>query len=327
MHIDRILGNAALRKELEARLASEEASRGLHPEPFDHEILKSTVEELAGGLETTAPAAPEYEAIVRQFGRPVLFVRDDVIDDPESELWRERLAAARPVLEAVLPAVGRIDLRQHPNLPYAGTGWLVAPDVAVTNRHVANVFARRSGGRFVFRHNPRGRPISAQIDFRHEHRVRGNERFRVREVLHIEPDEDGAPDIAFLRVARTGRRGRELATPVRLAAADPEPNAVIGVVGYAASDGRRNDPQIMRRIFGNVYNVKRLHPGEVMALHEHHLTHDCSTLGGNSGSPIFDFATGEAVGLHFAGSFKVQNYAVKASTVRRRMEELGIGRP
>ncbi len=81
----------------------------------------------------------------------------------------------------------------------------------------------------------------------------------------------------------------------------------------------------MSRIFENIYNVKRLHPGEVMAVSEHFFNHDCSTLGGNSGSPVVDFNTGEAVGIHFAGSFEVANWAVKASVIRQRMAELGIG--
>ena len=35
------------------------------------------------------------------------------------------------------------------------------------------------------------------------------------------------------------------------------------VVGYPAWDGRRNEPEPMRRIFADIYNVKRLQPGEI----------------------------------------------------------------
>ena len=103
------------------------------------------------------------------------------------------------------------------------------------------------------------------------------------------------------------------------------PAQTVGVIGYAAWDGRRNDEGVMERIFQNIYNVKRLHPGEVMDVTDRFFNHDCSTLGGNSGSPVIDFDTGEAVGIHFAGSFEIQNFAVKVSTIQQRMADLGIG--
>ena len=37
-------------------------------------------------------------------------------------------------------------------------------------------------------------------------------------------------------------------------------------------------------------------------MHPGYFTHDCTTLGGNSGSVVLDLTTGEAVGLHFAGA-------------------------
>jgi hypothetical protein len=43
--------------------------------------------------------------------------------------------------------------------------------------------------------------------------------------------------------------------------------------------------------------------------------HDCTTLGGNSGSVVLDVKTGEAVGLHFAGLYRESNRAVRASVV------------
>ncbi len=40
------------------------------------------------------------------------------------------------------------------------------------------------------------------------------------------------------------------------------------------------------------------------------LTHDASTLGGNSGSAVIEVDTGEVVALHFAGEYLKANYAV-----------------
>src|SRR5262249_34036669 len=53
--------------------------------------------------------------------------------------------------------------------------------------------------------------------------------------------------------------------------------------------------------------------GYTMAPAEGSSRHDCTTLGGNSGSVVLDLASGEAVGLHFAGLYQETNYAVQAS--------------
>ena len=58
---------------------------------------------------------------------------------------------------------------------------------------------------------------------------------------------------------------------------------------------------VMREVFDDIYGVKRLQPGTIVTESSEIITHDCSTLGGNSGSPLIDLSTGEAVGLHFSG--------------------------
>lgn len=321
MNIDRILANADIREDLLEKLASEGGSKQIHPDSFDGESLGSSLESMDMGFGGNR----ELEAIVRRFGRPVLFIQQNSIEEPESDLWKGKIEAARANLEAVIPSIGRIELRNHPSMPWLGTGWLVAPELLVTNRHVAVEFGRKAGDGFVFKRSPSGRRLRARIDFREEHLQPEEEEFRIREILHIEPDDDVAPDLAFLKVSRLGEDDQELPLPVPLSPVDPEPDQVVGVIGYAAWDGRRNDEGVMERIFQNIYNVKRLHPGEVMAVGQHFFNHDCSTLGGNSGSPVIDFNTGEAVGIHFAGSFERENYAVKASTIQLRMAELGLG--
>ncbi len=321
MNIERILADADLRDELLDKIRSEAGARSLDSQPFDGEQLGSALESMEGGFGGNL----QLEAIVRRFGRPVLFIQQGTYAEPESEKWRGALEAARANLEAVIPSIGRIEARNHPTLPWMGTGWLVAPEVLVTNRHVAVEFGRKKGGRFVFKRNPARKRMRGRIDFREEHEQPDEDEFRIREILHIENDDDVSPDIAFLKVSRLGEDDQDLPRPVPLSPVDPEPEQTVGVIGYAAWDGRRNDEGVMERIFDNIYNVKRLHPGEVMAVGESFFNHDCSTLGGNSGSPVIDLATGEAVGIHFAGSFEVANWAVKASVIRQRMAELGIG--
>jgi endonuclease G len=51
-------------------------------------------------------------------------------------------------------------------------------------------------------------------------------------------------------------------------------------------------------------------------------THDATTLGGNSGSCVFDRDTGKAVGLHFAGDYRIANYAVPVAEVAAALRGL-----
>jgi endonuclease G len=53
--------------------------------------------------------------------------------------------------------------------------------------------------------------------------------------------------------------------------------------------------------------------------------HNCTTLGGNSGSVVVDLKRGEALGLHFSGSFLRTNFAVRADRVKERLDALLAG--
>jgi endonuclease G len=78
----------------------------------------------------------------------------------------------------------------------------------------------------------------------------------------------------------------------------------------------------MENLFGDVYDKKRLAPGQIRQSGPEELQHDCSTLGGNSGSVVLDLATGDALGIHFAGRFLEANYAVSASVIEGRLRAL-----
>jgi hypothetical protein len=82
----------------------------------------------------------------------------------------------------------------------------------------------------------------------------------------------------------------------------------------------------MERIYGKVYNKKRLAPGSLQRLEEMLLWHNCTTLGGNDGSVVFDLNSGQAVGLHIAGSFLATNYAVRSDVVKNLLVNARSGR-
>src|SRR5690606_13787720 len=111
------------------------------------------------------------ETIVLRLGRPVLAVVDGAprleFADAESRVWRTRLSAIEAPLRLAARAVGRIEVEGHPHFQWVGTGWLVAPDLIVTNRHVARQFATGYGSGFTFRRGTAG-TLGVSIDFLRE---------------------------------------------------------------------------------------------------------------------------------------------------------------
>ena len=261
--------------------------------------------------------------IVLRVGRPVLAIvgNEARLDfaDSESAVWRERLQQSAPQLERAARAVGRIEVAGLRGTPFVGTGWLVDRNIVVTNRHVALAFGRRAGRRFTFRQRSRTRPMTASIDFLEETGSSAELALPIVEILHIE-DEPG-PDIALLRIEQ-GREQHTPATPIALSVARIGAEQQVAVIGYPARDSRVPDAQLMQSIFGDVYDKKRLAPGQITSAKKDVVFHDCSTLGGNSGSVVLDLATGQAVGLHFAGRFLEANYAVPAAVIARRLEHV-----
>ena len=80
--------------------------------------------------------------------------------------------------------------------------------------------------------------------------------------------------------------GQALATPIPLETGLPSADEQVAVIGYPARDSRIPDQELMEQIFGDVFDKKRLAPGLVTRADRQTVRHDCSTLGGNSGSAV-----------------------------------------
>jgi hypothetical protein len=248
--------------------------------------------------------------VVMRRGRPVITIQQNAFTLPaQLDLApdiKARVQAAAPVLSPLFPAVGRIDVVNNPLFDWVGTGWLIEPDLIVTNRHVALYFAERDGA--TFRFLPSGRSVQrASLDFLHEHEREAQDGFRIASIIHVE--KHTGPDLAFLRLEQSAARA-----PLKLAAS-VSPNSMAAVVGYPARDSRLPDAELMDRLFGGVYNVKRLSPGRVGEIQNGKLLHDCTTLGGSSGSVLLSLESGEALGVHFSGAYLKTNRAVPAPVI------------
>jgi len=266
--------------------------------------------------EPTGPGVVLTETIVKANARPVLVIRDNQATTeflgPDSQVWAQRIVDAQSILDRVIPSVGRVELKNNPDYQWVGTGWIVAPDIMVTNRHVAREFARLGPQGFAFRLGLNQAPQEARIDFLEEFQRSASLEYSMESILWI--SDPNQADVAFLRVKHSAT-DRDLPAPIKLADS-VTPDDLVAAIGYPARDPRVPDQEMVRRIFGDVYEKKRLAPGQIMEVKDDDLEHDCSTLGGNSGSAVVSLATGEAVGLHYSGLFMEANFAVPAPKVR-----------
>jgi hypothetical protein len=243
--------------------------------------------------------------------------------------------------------VGRVDDPAARPLGYQGTAWVVAEGLVVTNFHVLRAIApsgTSKDGRFEGRINP-----GVAVHFGHEVRdPRPERRFPVRRVVavgregaaeFVHPDAAGLNfdglDLAVLELEPVP--GRAFPKPVRVARGD-DPVTMGGlasagrgvyVVGYPGNE-QSTTPDLFVTLFAGVKTFKRLAPGKIglaAGSVEHDprgwvLTHDVSTLGGNSGSAVVDLdADGRtALGLHFAGIHARQNWAYALERTTRDLE-------
>lgn len=225
--------------------------------------------------------------------QPVLLVRGGRFDAPPLS-W-SFLEQHRAEIEAALPAVGRIELDGHPYLSWVGTGFLVAPDLVMTASYVADQFLALPKLKVK-------RGVHARIDFREElGQTESPAEFDLQEAVAYDPELR----IALLRVAPVSRDGAlRLPAPLKLARNEPrEPLAgrAVYAVGYPAYDARA-ERSALTSALRDVFNVKRLQPGEILEDPEGvTVRHDCFTTGGNGGSPLIDVASGAVLGLHHSG--------------------------
>ncbi len=264
------------------------------------------------------------EAIILPDRRPVVLIQEGVygeLGDPWTAL---NAPAIRSRLTPIIRSIGRIELPGFPAIPYGGTGFVVGDDLMMTNRHVARLFADGLGLTIRYRQG------DAAVDFLREAGLAEPEPDTLLKVVAVEMVHPFW-DMAILRVE--GLEGRH--PPLRLSVTPPEEldGDDVVVVGYPARDDR-NDLQVQDEVFNRTYNVKRLQPGmarerALIRSFENRvnaLTHDSSTLGGNSGSAVIDVKTGKVVGLHFAGVYLKANYAVPIHELARdrRVTRLGL---
>lgn len=251
--------------------------------------------------------APEQElalALALRALRPGLLVASGAIEAlparcaPSFPGWDPFVACARPHLRAV----GRIDGpgTGRARVPF-GTGFLVAPDLLLTNRHVVHELSLGTG------HLPPGRAL---VNFSYED---GSPRSDDIAVVAVVRQDPGGLDLAVLRLERPG------CTPeacLRFGEAVAVVDDAVAVLGFPAEASERN-PAFAPQIFPRALGVKRVSPGLVSQrmLGTPVFCHDASTLGGSSGSPVLSLPDATVLGVHCGGKFLDANEAIDAVAV------------
>lgn len=263
-------------------------------------------------------------AFVHLLARPALRVVNGAIPAiPQS--W-EKLKTAHDLVIHRIRGVGRIDnsARQH-----VGTGWFVAANLLLTNRHVAGQLCG--------------------LDIHHD--ASWLDKLPAAVVAtNAQWDKDPSKRAVWDPAEEPGSASTTIGTITKIRAYHPLLDlALLDVTGIADSEDIvlriravppaalvRHDvylagypgvnppygvsPEVAKLLFPGATpsGLKRVSPGQLVALVEDlpiaankpRGSHDGSTLGGSSGSPVVDFDNHRVVAIHYQGAYGMANYAV-----------------
>ncbi|MAC78562.1 MAG: hypothetical protein CML66_10935 [Rhodobacteraceae bacterium] len=278
---------------------------------------------LATGARMTPDEMFFTEAIIIPDRRPAVTIQDGTYDLRHADWLHLNQPGPRERITRAIPGIGRVELPGHPTAPYGGTAFVVGRDLLMTNRHVAEAFARGLGTRSLSFIPGR----MGAVDFLREHDRPDGVVLDVTGIAMIHPYWD----MALLRIE--GLPDTHPILSLATGAVEDRVGQDVAVIGYPAFDPR-NALDVQDKVFGGVYGVKRLQPGKMRGRADVESydrfvtvpTHDASTLGGNSGSCVVDVQTGEILGLHFGGHYLKANYCVAASDLARdgRVIDAGV---
>jgi endonuclease G len=272
-------------------------------------ITETALDKVAQGKhqELTDAELDGLEAIIMPQNRPVVFIKGDSYDSVDDPWQKLNPPAVKTKISRWFPSVGRVEVPNMAQIPYGGTGFVVGKGLLMTNRHVAKLFSSGLGLKITYN------PGDSAVNFKRQIDSPDSDRTAYVDVLGVEMIHPYW-DMALLRVA-------DLPDGQVLSLSTKKPEDLEGrdivAVGYPAKDWR-SDLSLQDRIFDGQYNVKRLQPGVLRQRASirsfenivNAVTHDASTLGGNSGSAILDAETQQVLALHFAGQYLKANYAV-----------------
>lgn len=279
---------------------------GPRPEQMS-DLARQAYDAIRRGVTPTPEQRQALERAIRLL-RPAPLVRSGSLGALDRETapafpdWPDFRIAVEPYLGSV----GRIDRatwrRGQAPVPVA-TGFLIAEGRLVTNDHVVDELTLNTGALI---------PRQAEVRFGQEHGPSHEpDPVPIEAVVARDPDLD----LAVLAIAPRPMPG----TTVRLVPVAVSVGTPVAAVGYPMRSAR--DLDVVSGLFGDVLDVKRASPGAVIARRYAVLSHDCTTLGGSSGSPIFTLADAQLAGVHSDGMYLARNHATCGEQMHRFLLE------
>jgi len=250
------------------------------------------------------------ETVLLFYGRPQLLVSEGRLASVPP-LWNV-LEDQREDIEMVSRGVGRIELFGHPEFDWAGTGFLVNETTLMTTRRVCEIFAENRGNSWQFRPG-----ITAWMNYRSQYQRVATAGYQVRGVIGVHENYD----LALLSVEPPNHT-TFAPMPLSLASQPPRnlENRPVYMVGYPVRDARRPEPEMLSRVFRDVYNVKRVQPGFLRGTLNFRdiqlLQHDCAPLGQLSGSCIVDLESHQVFGLQLSSRYLENGTAIPLWVLR-----------
>lgn len=217
-------------------------------------------------------------------------------DSPFDDVW----PAFQAVLQRLQRAVARLDRidgtsGMNGSRQPLGTGFLVAPNRILTARHVIEDMSYDT---------MRLEPGQAIADFGKYWQSNAGETCVITGVVAV----DHRFDLGLLEIEPLESETDSLV----IDGFTVTKGAGVCVVGYPLDD-RRSGMVNVDFIFGKKrFGLKRASVGEILRSDAYYHYHDCSTLGGNSGSPVVDLDSGRFCGVHVSGRALARNAMVRA---------------
>jgi hypothetical protein len=268
------------------------------------ELGASGLEKLACDRDLHAEEMLGIQCLLLVYARPAIRMVGDRLGCPPP-LWSE-LEAVRKDIELVQRGVGRIELMGHPDLDWAGTGFLVHENCLLTTRRTAEIFAENLAGTWQFCSG-----ITAWMDYRSPPANAASAGYHVRGIIGVHERYD----LALLEVEAPPATA-DAPVPVILLGEPPGPlsGRPVYLVGHPARDGRRREAAAISRFFEDAQPVKRVLPGKVRSmvhrLETPLLEYDCTPIGQMTGACLVDRETHQALGIHLSGRFPDTSTAI-----------------
>ncbi len=281
--------------------------------------------------EGAAPGPRELVALeaIQLFdgSRPAIALVDDAIPLGDAALgdWQGTAALHGPEIAELAKAVCLISAGDEK----LGSGFLAAPGLVLTNRHVLEAMAQETSQGWTFGAAP-------TVDFGKGAREVAGVEWAGPQKIGVGMDF-GRLDLALLRLA-PGAEPEPAQLDGRGAFLDPPTLAMdgkVGTIGFPLQIRDLSVEDATLRLFKGKFGRKCWAPGRIDALpgtlpgderKEWILRHDASTLPGNSGSCLGDLETSPrlALGLHIGGVTQGGNFAHSLAAAQNHLRPLGL---